>query len=99
MGLGWVATGTASYRDSENPVALLRSRQDARLKAFTDAAVRLAGCLAELPPEARQRITEVLEQNDAIRLALINLAFTDADTREQALKILARGSKFWRAVS
>ena len=91
MGLGWVVTGTASYRDSENPVALRRSRQDARLKAFTDASVRLAGCLAELPPEARQRITEVLEQNDAIRLALINLAFTDADTREQALKILARG--------
>lgn len=44
-----------------------------------------------LSPEARRRITETLEQNDAIRLALINLAANDQERWEQALKILARG--------
>lgn len=90
-GFGWVATGTAQYPASENPVALHRSRQEARLKAFTDASTRLSGCLLGLAPEARRRVVESLEQNDAIRLALINLAFTDVDKREQALRILARG--------
>jgi len=88
---GWVATGAAQYPASDNPVALRRSRQEARFKAFTDANARLAGCLSGLSPEARQRVSEALEQDDAIRLALINLAFTDADKREQALRILARG--------
>lgn len=89
-GFGWVATGAAQYPASDNPVALRRSRQEARFKAFTDASAGLAGCL-NVPPDARQRITEKLEQSDSIRLALINLAFTDAEKREQAIKILARG--------
>ncbi len=88
---GWVATGMARYPASDNPVALRRSRQEARFGAFMDARSRLADCLPDLSPEARQRVTEKLEQNDAIRLALINLAATDAERREQALKILARG--------
>ncbi len=96
-GFGWVATGTAQYPASENPVALRRSRQDARFKAFTDAAARLASCLSSLRLEARQRITEILEQNDAIRLALINLAFTETDKQEQALRILTRGSVAYSA--
>ncbi|MFZ1492523.1 MAG: hypothetical protein WAU60_03825 [Candidatus Competibacter denitrificans] len=90
-GFGWVATGTAQYPASDNQVALRRTRQDARFQAFTDAYARLAGCLVALSPQARQHITATLEQNDAIRLALINLAFTDADKNEQALRILARG--------
>lgn len=90
-GFGWVATGSAQYPASDNPVALRRSRQEARFKAFTDASARLAGCVSDLSPQARQRVAESLEQNDAIRLALINLAFTDADKREQAIRILARG--------
>lgn len=88
---GWVATGVATYPASDNPVALNRSRQEARFKAFTDAGARLAGCWSGLAPEARRRIAESLEQSDAIRLALINLAFTEADKQEQALRILARG--------
>ncbi len=88
---GWVATGVATYPASDNPVALNRSRQEARFKAFTDAGARLAGCWSGLSPEARRRIAESLEQSDAIRLALINLAFTEADKQEQALRILARG--------
>jgi len=90
-GFGWVATGTAQYPASDNQVALRRTRQDARFQAFVDAYARLAGCLVALSPQGRQKVTETLEQNDAIRLALINLAFTDADKGEQALRILARG--------
>lgn len=56
-----------------------------------DARARLNRCLWTLTPEAQQRVTERLEQNDAIRLALINLAATDQERREQALAILARG--------
>lgn len=89
-GFGWVATGAAQYPASDNPVALRRSRQEARFKAFTDASAGLAGC-PNVSPDARQRITEKLEQSDSIRLALINLAFTDAEKQEQAIKILARG--------
>lgn len=90
-GFGWVATGNASYPASNNPVALRRSRQEARAKAFTEARTRLAGCLRALTPEARRRVAESLEQDDAIRLALINLAANDAEKWEQALRILARG--------
>ena len=90
-GFGWVATGNMPYSASDNPVALRRSRQEARFKAFTEARTRLAGCLRALPPEARRKVAESLEQDDAIRLALINLAANDAEKWEQALRILARG--------
>ena len=90
-GFGWVATGASPYSASENPVALRRSRQEARFKAFTAARTQLAGCLRTLPPEARRKVAETLEQDDAIRLALINLAANDAEKWEQALRILARG--------
>ncbi len=90
-GFGWVATGNIPYSASDNPVALRRSRQEARFKAFTEARTRLAGCLRALTPEARRKVAESLEQDDAIRLALINLAANDAERREQALRILTRG--------
>ena len=90
-GFGWVATGVASYAATDNPVADRRGRREARFKAFTEARTRLSGCLRALSPEARRRITETLEQNDAVRLALINLAANDQERWEQALKILARG--------
>jgi len=90
-GFGWVATGNTPYSASDNPVALRRSRQEARFKAFTEARTRLAGCFRALTPDARRKIAESLEQNDAIRLALINLAANDAEKWEQALRILARG--------
>lgn len=90
-GFGWVATGVANYVATDNPVADRRGRREARFKAFTEARTRLSGCLRALSPEARRRITETLEQNDAVRLALINLAANDQERWEQALKILARG--------
>lgn len=90
--LGWVVTGTAAYPESENPVAARRFQQEARLKAFADARLRLAECLTGLSRDARRRVVESLEQQDnALRLALINLAFNDQERLEQALKILARG--------
>lgn len=90
-GFGWVATGRAQHPASENPVALRRIRQDARFKAFIDAYEQLASCLGSLDFAARQQVTAALEQNDAIRLALINLAFTEVDKQQQALNILLRG--------
>ena len=90
-GFGWVATGVANYAATDNPVAVRRTRREARFKAFAEARTRLSGCLRALSPETRRRITENLEQNDAIRLALINLATNDRERWEQALKILARG--------
>ena len=90
-GLGWVATGTADYPASKNPVAMHRFRQEARFKAFADARLRLSECFAGLSQDARRRVTENLEQDDAIRLALINLAVNDQERLEQGLKILARG--------
>ncbi|MCB1822085.1 MAG: hypothetical protein KDI73_10970, partial [Candidatus Competibacteraceae bacterium] len=90
-GFGWVSSGHVRYPASENPVALRRSRQEARFQAFTDARTRLNGCLRTLSPEARRSVTERLEQDGAIRLALINLATNDAEKSEQALRILARG--------
>ena len=90
-GFGWVATGMARYPATENPVAARRTRQEARLKAFLDARTRLAGCWRDLAPEARRRVAEHLETDDAIRLALINLAADGLERRQQTLKILARG--------
>ena len=90
-GFGWVATGVAKVMATDNPVAARRLRREARFQAFMDARARLSGCLRTLTSEAQQRITERLEQNDAIRLALINLAATDQERREQALAILVRG--------
>lgn len=88
---GWVAAGNVRYPASENPVALRRSRQEARFKAFTDARTRLSGCLRALSPAARRSVAEQIEQDGAIQLALINLATNDAEKWEQALRILARG--------
>ncbi|MCB1826397.1 MAG: hypothetical protein KDJ54_18205 [Candidatus Competibacteraceae bacterium] len=90
-GFGWVATGKARYPATENPVATRRTRQEARFSAFLDARARLADCLQNLTPEARQRIAEHLKTDDAIQLALINLAANEQERRQQALKILARG--------
>lgn len=90
-GFGWIVTGAADYTATENPVAARRGRQEARFKAFVDARTRLAECLRGLPPETRQQISERLAQDDALRLALINLAANDEERREQALRILARG--------
>ena len=90
-GFGWVVTGIAHYAATDQPVAVRRARREARLKAFMDARTRLNGCWRALSPEAQRRITENLEQNDAIRLALVNLAANDQERYEQALTILARG--------
>ena len=89
--LGWVATGTADYPAAANPVAAQRLQQEARLKAFADARLRLPACFAALAPDAQRQVIEILEQDDAIRLALINLAANDQERLEQSLKILARG--------
>jgi len=91
VGFGWVAAGHIRYPASDNPVARRRSQQEARFKAFTDARTQLSGCLRDLSPKARQDVAENLEQDSAIRLALINLATNDAEKWEQALRILARG--------
>lgn len=88
---GWVTTGISDYAETENPVTTRRARRAARFKAFVDARTRLADCLRRLPLEIRQQINERLEQDDAIRLALINLATNDEERREQALRILVRG--------
>lgn len=91
-GFGWVITGSAAYQTPDNnPVAVRRSRQNARFKAFTEARTQWYACLRALAPEAQQKITDHLEQEDAIRLALINLAASDTEKRDQALRILARG--------
>lgn len=90
-GFGWVATGTAQYPAADNPVSLRRARQDARFKAFVDAQTRLSQCLTALPMQAKQHLTEQLAQHEGIRLALANLAFTESEQQEQALRILARG--------
>ena len=90
-GFGWVATGIAPYAAADSPVAVRQARREARFKAFTDARTRLNSCLRALTPEAQQRITRNLERNDAIRLALVNLAANDQERYEQALGILARG--------
>lgn len=89
-GFGWVATGAAQYPPADNPVSLRRARQEARFKAFIDAQTRLSHCLAVLPRQAKQRLTEQLVQHQSIRLALVNLAFTESEQQEQALRILAR---------
>lgn len=88
-GFGWIATGAAHYAAATvNPAT---ERRITRFKAFMDARMRLTDCLQTLPLETRQRISERLGQDDAIRLALINLAANDAQRQEQALRILARG--------
>ncbi|MBE2293962.1 MAG: hypothetical protein IAF00_03395 [Phycisphaerales bacterium] len=90
-GFGWVVTGAAHYPAIDNPVTIRRTRQEARFKAFLDARTRLADCLRNLTPEAQQRITQSLETDDAIQLALINLATNEQERQQQVLKILARG--------
>ena len=90
-GLGWVATGMASYAVADPPDAVQQAKREARFKAFTEARIRLHSNLRALAPEAQQRITARLEQSDAMRLALVNLAANDQERNEQALGILARG--------
>lgn len=90
-GFGWVATGTAEHATATPSSAAQRTSFETRFKAFVDARTRLTGCLRALSPEARRRVTGNLEQNDALRLALINLAANDQERHEQALGILARG--------
>ena len=91
QGFGWVVTGVADYPAIDNPVAIRRTRQEARFKAFLDARTRLASCLRELTPEVQQSIAQSLEADDAIQLALINLATNEQERQQQVLKILARG--------
>ncbi|MFO1424707.1 MAG: hypothetical protein U1F70_13860 [Candidatus Competibacteraceae bacterium] len=90
-GFGWVATGTADPATTSLPDAAQRTQAEARFKAFVDARSRLKECLRALSPEAQRRVTEKLEKNDAIRLALTHLATNDQEHYERALNILARG--------
>ncbi|MDG4552176.1 MAG: hypothetical protein P9F19_03210 [Candidatus Contendobacter sp.] len=90
-GFGWVATGAADPATTSSPDTVQHIQAGARFKAFVDARTRLKECLRALSPEARRRMTGKLEQNDAIRLALTNLAANDQERYEQALDILGRG--------
>ena len=90
-GIGWVATGVASYEVLANPTATRISRRNAYVRAFMDAKSRLAVSLNGLPSKGRDLIAEQLETQTTVAEDLVNVATTQEEKLEQSVRMLMRG--------
>lgn len=90
-GLGVVATGAASYRVVDNPVATRISQRQATIIAFTQAKKNLAAYLNGLSNESKDQIREYLSNVETKDESLTNLDVSTDSTLRQAVEMMLRG--------
>lgn len=90
-GLGFVATGIASYRMMENPTATRLAKRKAYVIAFTMAKKNLAEILGGLSNEGKETIRESLVNINLPKEELTNISAQSEESLRQVVDMMLRG--------
>ena len=90
-GLGFVATGVATYRTMENPTATRLAKRRAYVIAFTMAKKNLAEILGGLSSEGKELVRESLVNINLPKEEMTNIATDSEESLRQAVDMMLRG--------
>jgi hypothetical protein len=90
-GLGFVATGAATYRVMENPVATRVAKRKAYVIAFAQAKKNLAEVLNGLSHEGKESIREALQNVNLPKEEMTNISATSEEAITQSVEMMLRG--------
>lgn len=90
-GLGFVATGAATYRTMENPVATRIAKRKAYVIAFVQAKKNLAEILGGLENDSKQTIREALVNINLPDEEMTNISTESEESLRQAVEMMLRG--------
>ena len=90
-GLGFVATGIATYRTVENPTLTRIAKRKAYVIAFTKAKKNLAEILAGLDNQGRESVREALVNINLPKEEMTNLSTVSKESLTQAVEMMLRG--------
>lgn len=90
-GLGFVASGMASYRTMENPTATRLAKRKAYVIAFTMAKKNLAEILGGLTSEGQETIREALVNINLPKEEMTNISTASDESLRQAVNMMLRG--------
>ncbi|MGO8748772.1 MAG: hypothetical protein ACLQNE_22615 [Thermoguttaceae bacterium] len=90
-GLGFVATGLATYRTVENPTLTRIAKRKAYVIAFTKAKKNLAEILGGLDNQGKETVREALVNINLPKEEMTNLSTESQESLKQAVDMMLRG--------
>lgn len=90
-GLGFVASGIATYRTVENPTLTRIAKRKAYVIAFTQAKKNLAEILSGLDNDGRETIRESLVNINLPKEEMTNISTESDESLKQAVNMMLRG--------
>ena len=90
-GLGFVASGVATYRTMENPTATRLAKRKAYVIAFTMAKKNLAEILGGLSNEGKELVRESLVNINLPKEEMTNISTESDESLRQAVDMMLRG--------
>ena len=90
-GLGFVATGIATYRTVENPTLTRIAKRKAYVIAFTKAKKNLAEILGGLDNEGKETVREALVNINLPKEEMTNISTESQESLKQAVEMMLRG--------
>ncbi|MBN1852863.1 MAG: hypothetical protein JW829_09070 [Pirellulales bacterium] len=90
-GLGFVATGVASYRTMTNPTATRIAKRKAYVIAFTMAKKNLAEILGGLTNEGKETVREALVNINLPETEMTNISSASEESLKQTVDMMLRG--------
>jgi len=90
-GLGYVASGVATYRTMENPTATRLAKRKAYVIAFTMAKKNLAEILGGLSNEGKELVRESLVNINLPKEEMTNISTESDESLRQAVDMMLRG--------
>jgi hypothetical protein len=90
-GLGFVASGVATYRTMENPTATRLAKRKAYVIAFTMAKKNLAEILGGLSNEGKETVREALVNINLPNEEMTNISTDSEESLKQAVDMMLRG--------
>ena len=90
-GLGFVATGFASYRTVENPTMTRIAKRKAYVIAFIKAKKNLAEILGGLDNEGKETVREALVNINLPKEEMTNISTQSEESLKQSVEMMLRG--------
>jgi hypothetical protein len=90
-GLGFVATGLATYRTVENPTLTRIAKRKAYVIAFTKAKKNLAEILGGLDNEGKETVREALVNVNLPKEEMTNISTESEESLKQVVDMMLRG--------
>jgi len=90
-GLGFVATGMATYRAMENPTATRIAKRNAYVIAFSKAKKNLAEILGGLSNEGKETVREALVNINLPKEEMTNISTQSEEALKQTVDMMVRG--------